>query len=293
MRSLGTEGRKKIVITQGSIHGFNERVNAEELTNFLANEMGVVLRCRLKTSWTPRESYPNFNVTDTESIQRADDYEKVAPHSFVHFASFEATTTTLKAGGRSELVFNKKPLVLNLGPGNSLQRTTYLCKLSDVGVEIGTPVGRDEFLIGWQGPKTGVDFLVDLFDGTCKFLFTRETAFSFKGTTKLAVIKCNFKVEFLVRDITDIKRYNDMSSLVVLFHLDSSPHLFYRTAEDDDVYEPSRPFVLLNEDDPWIRTTDFTLGGVIGLCNSYRICMSPCFGVILEKTLNYLKQLAI
>ncbi|KAF5208272.1 RNA-dependent RNA polymerase [Thalictrum thalictroides] len=293
MGSLGTQ-EKKMVITQVSFGGFDESITAEDLTNFLENEFGMIWRCRLKNSWTPPESYPNFDITNP--VQKTDDYEKVAPHAFVHFASPESATTALEKAGHGDIIFKQNPLMVNLGPENTFRlnqqrKAAKVFKFSDVILEVGTLVTRNEFLVGWKGPISGVDFVVDSFDGTCKFLFTKETAFSFKGTAKHAVIKCNFKVEFLVRSITKINRYNDKSSLVIFFQLESSPHLFYRTA-DDDIYD-SVPFDLLDDDDPWIRTTDFTSGEVIGRCSSYKICMSPRFGLKLERAMNYLKELRI
>ncbi|KAL5729587.1 RNA-directed RNA polymerase [Ranunculus cassubicifolius] len=293
MGSLGTAEKKKMVITQVSVGGFDKCDSAEELANFLEDQIGVLWRCRLKNSWTPPESYPKYDVPNTADINRTNDYEMVKPHAFVHFASPEAAKMAHAAAGRSQIIFKQNPLVVNLGPENSFRmnqqrRTIDPFKFPDVSVEIGTLVSGNKFLVGWKGPASGVSFVVDPFDGTCKFLFTKETAFAFKGMAKYAVIKCDFKVEFLVRDITGIKRYNDMSSLVMVFHLASSPHLFYRTA-DDDFYD-SVPFDLLDDDDPWIRTTDFTLGRVVGRCSSYRIRMPPRVGMKLERAMSYLKE---
>ncbi|KAH9666212.1 RNA-dependent RNA polymerase 6 [Citrus sinensis] len=53
----------------------------------------------------------------------------------------------------------------------------------------------------------------------------------------------------------------------ILLWLASSPRICYRTAKDD--IEVLVPFDLLDDDDPWIRTTDFSPSGAIGQCNSY------------------------
>ncbi|XP_043724050.1 RNA-dependent RNA polymerase 6 [Telopea speciosissima] len=290
---MGSEGTQKdMVVTQVSFGGFDRSISAKGLTDFLENEIGLIWRCRLKASWTPPESHPNFEITNMEDIQITLDYDKVEPHAFVHFASPDSATAALNAVGRSDLMLNKKSLRVNLGPEspfriNQRRRTTNPFKFSDVRVDVGTLVSRDEFFVGWKGPIYGVDLLVDPFDGTCKVCFTKETAFSFKGTTNHAVIKCDFKVEFMVREITHIKQYADTSSLIILLQLISSPCVYYRTA-DDNIYE-SVPFDMLDDEDPWIRTTDFTPSGVIGRCNSYRFSISPRFGRKLNEAVDYLK----
>ncbi|KAF8400643.1 hypothetical protein HHK36_013942 [Tetracentron sinense] len=294
---MGSEGTEKnTIVTQVSFGGFDKNVNAEALTDFLEMEVGVIWRCRLKTSWTPPESYPDFNIKNTTEIQRTDDYEKVEPHAFVHFVSPQAPTWALNAAGRCELILNKNPLKVNLGPENSFRinqrrRTIIPFKCSDVCVDIGTLVNRDEFFVGWRGPTSGVDFLVDPFDGTCKILFTKDTAFSFKGTANHAVIKCDFKMEFMVRNINEIKQYPDMYSLVIMLQLASSPLVYYRTA-DDDIYD-SVAFDMLDDEDPWIRTTDFTSSGAIGRCSSYRISVPPLSGPKFKKAIDYLRQMRI
>lgn len=91
-----------------------------------------------------------------------------------------------------------------------------------------------------------------------------------------------------MRDVAEIKQYKDSSHLVVLLQMSSSPRVWYRTAEDD-IAEPV-PFDLLDDDDPWIRTTDFTCTGAIGRCNSYRVLIPPRHGLKLKKAVNYLRE---
>ncbi|KAJ1415916.1 RNA-dependent RNA polymerase, eukaryotic-type [Sesbania bispinosa] len=290
---MDLEGSEKdSVVTQISIGGFDSEVTANDLVTFLEDKIGLVYRCRLKTSWTPPESYPEFNITDTAQIKRTDDYKRVEPHAFVHFAMEEAVTDALNASGCCDLFLKNQPLTVICGPQNphflnKRRRTTTPFKLSDVLVEIGTLVSPEEFIVAWRGPDKGVNFLVDPFDDMCKLCFNRDTAFSFKGIGKKAVIKCDFKVGFLVRDINEIWRYDDTSYLVVLLQLASSPLVWYRTADDD--IEESVTFDLLDDDDPWIRTTDFTPNGSIGRCNFYRISIPPRHGAKLMKAMHYLK----
>ncbi|KAK7351391.1 hypothetical protein VNO77_10806 [Canavalia gladiata] len=293
IENMDLEGSEKAsIVTQVSIGGFDSEVKASDLVSYLEDKIGLVDRCRLKTSWTPPESYPEFNIIDTAQVRRTDDYKKVEPHAFVHFASDQSVTAALNASGCCDLFLNKQPLKVSCGPEtpyflNQRRRTTTPFKMSDVIVEIGTLVSPGEFFVAWRGPDKGVKFLVDPFDGMCKLCFNRDTAFSFKGIEKKAVIKCDFQVGFLVRDINEIKRYSDTSYLVVLLHLASSPWVWYRTADDD--IEELVPFDLLDDDDPWIRTTDFTPNGAIGRCNFYRISIPPRHGAKLMRAMLYLK----
>ncbi|KAK6927578.1 RNA-dependent RNA polymerase, eukaryotic-type [Dillenia turbinata] len=100
----------------------------------------------------------------------------------------------------------------------------------------------------WNRSDIGVDFIVESFDGTCKFLFTGDTAFSFRAC-------------FLSSALT----------------------------ADDDINGPV-PFDLLDDDDPWIRTTDFTYSDAICQCNIYKVSIQPCHGLQLRKAMNYLRN---
>ncbi|XP_061341002.1 RNA-dependent RNA polymerase 6 [Gastrolobium bilobum] len=282
---------KDTVVTQVSIGGFDSEVKASDLVKYLEDKIGLVDRCRLKTSWTPPESYPEFDIIDTTQIMRTDDYKKVEPHAFVHFAMPEYVTEALNASGSCNLFWKNQTLKVSRGPQNPYflnqrRRTTTPFKLSDVIVEIGTLVNPEDFFVAWRGPDKGVNFLVDPFDGICRLCFSRDTAFSFKGEKKKAVIKCDIQVGFLVRDINEIKRYDDTSYHVVLLQLASSPWVWYRTADDD--IEELVPFDLLDDDDPWIRTTDFTPSGAVGRCNFYRISIPPRYGAKLKRAMLYL-----
>ncbi|KAH0682233.1 hypothetical protein KY289_019985 [Solanum tuberosum] len=290
---MGSEGSEKdLVVTQISAGGFSNDVNAKMLSEYLEEQVGQVWRCRLKTSSTPPDSYPTYDI-DVENVRRMNNYIKVEPHAFVHFASSESAQNALAAARRDELFLEEKPLKVSLGPENPFnmnkrRRTIMPFKFSDVGVEIGVLVSNDDFVVGWRGPHSGVNFLVDPFNGTCKILFTRDTAFCFKGEGKYAVIKCNFKIEFLLREINEINECKDFASLVLLLQLASSPLVFYRTADDD--IEESVAFDLLDDDDQWIRTTDITCSGAIGRFNTYRISIRPRNGPSLKKAMNYFRE---
>ncbi|CAK8568633.1 unnamed protein product [Lathyrus sativus] len=288
----GSERDSVLTTTQVSIGGFDKDVKAYDLVSFLESEIGYVDRCRLKTSCTPLESFPEFNITDTKPKEKTDDYQKVAPHAFVHFTLAESATEALNAAGRCDLILNGCPLKVICGPQNpnylnKRRRTAAPFKMSDVIVEIGTLVSLSDFTVAWKSPTKGVNFLVDPFDGMCKLCFNRDVVFSIKGMVKKVVIKCDFKVGFLVRDILEIKRYDDTSYHVVLLHLASPPSVWYRTADDD--IEESVTIDLLDDDDPWIRTTDFTPSGAIGRCSFYRISIPPRYRTKLNNALEYLR----
>ncbi|XP_042520883.1 RNA-dependent RNA polymerase 6-like isoform X2 [Macadamia integrifolia] len=282
------ENEKDVIVPQVSFGGFDRNVTARGLTDFIEHEIGMVWRCRLKTSWTPPGSNPDYNITDMEAVKKEDDYEKVVPHAFVHFVSHAARMEAHNA----ELFLNHHPLKVSLGPESPFhinQRRRKICPFKiPACVEIGSLVSPIELRVGWKGPTSGVYFLVDPFDATCKIQFSMDTAFLFKGTRSHAVIKCDFNVEFLVRNISYFREYTDLYSKVILLQLESSPHLYYRTA-DDDIYD-TFPSDMLDDEDPWIRTTDFTPSRVIGRCSSYRISVPARFGLRLEKAVNYLRE---
>lgn len=284
--------RNNLTVSQVSFGGFDTKVSAKQLADFLENEVGMIWRCRVKSSWTPTDSFPVFHVLVGGDASWKEDYERVVPHAFVHFALPDAGMKAMDAAGRSALVLNGRFLRANIGTESSFlvnrRRTSEPFKFSNVRIEIGNQVSRDEFLVGWKGTDLVADFVIDPFDGCCKILFSKETAFSFKETRDLALIKCNFKLEFLVRDINEMRVYEEVASFVMQFQLISAPLLYYRTA-DDDIYE-SFPYNLLDDEDPWIRTTDFTPSNAVGRCNSYRILFSPRFGAKMQRSLAYLRE---
>ncbi|GFY98652.1 RNA-dependent RNA polymerase 6 [Actinidia rufa] len=223
---------KEMVVSQIGVGGFAPYVTAKMLVDFVEDNIGL----------------------------------KVKPHAFIHFAIPDSALDATKHGG---LILGNQPLIISVGPENPYtmnQRRRdvdpYRLSNSDVKLEVGILASQDMFFVSWKGSNSEADFVVDPFNRSCTFLFSKDTAFSLKGTNKNAIIRYNFKIEFLVRDINVIRQYRDMSSLIIVMQLASSPSLFYRTA-DDDIAE-SVPFDLLDDEDPWIRTTDFTSSGAIG-----------------------------
>lgn len=186
------ESPRNTLVTQATVAGFGSGITAEDLKNFFQEEIGLVWRCRLKTSCTPPESYPNFEVSNLASIRGAVDYRRVGPHAFIHFAAPQSAFRAEEAANQKNLVLNGQVLKVSLGPSNSYnisrrRRTIPPFKLPNVQLQIGTLVSHNEYYTAYS---LSVDnFLVDPFDNTCKFCFSRETAFSIKDTADHVVIK--------------------------------------------------------------------------------------------------------
>jgi RNA-dependent RNA polymerase len=108
-------------VTQISLGGFESNVTAKRLSEFLEFESGLIWRCRLKSSWTPPESYPLYGPVPS-SANISDDYEKVVPHAFVQFAEPDGANRALDLAGRSELVFDRHVLRASCGAENSSYR---------------------------------------------------------------------------------------------------------------------------------------------------------------------------
>ncbi|XP_062212371.1 probable RNA-dependent RNA polymerase SHL2 [Phragmites australis] len=281
-----------LVTTQVSLGGFDANVSARDLADFLELEAGQVWRCRVKTSWTPPESYPDFLLrADATSLAAPPHYDRVPPHAFVHFARPEAARRAADAAGRSELLLARKPLRAASAPESSLRasrrRSTAPFRFPGSRLEVGELPAPDSFLAAWRGPDSGVEFSVDPFDGLCRLVFTRDTAFAFPGYRGVAVVmRCDVKLEFSVRDIAEVRVFRIDCSL--LLRLSAAPLVYYRTA-DDDIHE-SVPFDLLDDDDPWIRATDITPSGAIGRCGVYRVTFSPRFWPKMDRALAYMKE---
>ncbi|KAK8937273.1 putative RNA-dependent RNA polymerase SHL2 [Platanthera zijinensis] len=295
MRSAGRKPKEELEGSQVSFGGFNESVGAKKLADFLELNAGVIWRCRVKKTSTPPDSFPDYSAGYAEGLTHrsfsADrSAAKVAtPHAFVHFANPGTAKRIVDADGRSNLFLDGVALRIN-SCAESSQRAQRRCKIepfkfSSVGIEIGTHVTRDEFFVAWKCPSG--EFIIDPFDGCCKFLFSDDITFSRKDTRENITIKCDFKLQFFVRDLDDVRIWKAGAPFTLL-HFSSSPLLYYRTA-DDDIYE-SVPFSLLDDEDPWIRTTDFTPSGAIGRCSSFRVLISPRFGAKLDRALAYLKD---
>lgn len=285
--------------TQISLAGFEECVSAKELTEYLEENVGMVCRCRLKTSCTPQFAYPKF----TNSINRNDicnyndlvknrSISKVPPHAFVQFAAPAAVKEAVRLSDRGKLIFRSRALKVKVGTETSSRlerrKETPLFKFSSVLLEIGSLLNLNQFLVAWKAPTSGVDFHVDPFDRRCRIFLSWDQLFTLPSLRKDTLIKCDFKIEFLVRDVRNVRIINEKGTIVMLLQLWVPPLIYYRTAYDD-IYV-GVPFHLLDDEDPWIRTLDFTPNNALGRCLAYKIALSPRMGVTMQKAMNYFKQ---
>ncbi|CAD6238407.1 unnamed protein product [Miscanthus lutarioriparius] len=280
-----------LVTTQVSLGGFDATVKALDLANFLELKAGLVWRCRVKTSWTPPDAYPDFLLpTVTSAAAQTPQYDRVPPHAFVHFARPEGARAAADAAGRSELILSGKPLRAVSAQESSLRasrrRSVSPFRFPGSRLEVGDLPAKDAFLATWRGPASGLDFSVDPFDGSCGLIFARDTAFKVREFRESVVMRCDVKLEFPVRDVAEVRVFQLDCSLLI--RLSAAPLVYYRTA-DDDIHE-SVPFDLLDDDDPWIRTTDITPSGAIGRCGAYRITFSPRFWPKMERALAYMRD---
>ncbi|KAJ6795188.1 putative RNA-dependent RNA polymerase SHL2 [Iris pallida] len=283
------------VITQISVAGFDPSTTAKELSSFLEFTFGSVWRCRVKTSWTPPESYPDFQFVLPTSSSTSSSPVPAAPHAFVHFGTPSAAARALSSAAKSDLLLNGHPLRVSANDPDSSnriyrRRTTDPFRFPDLlRFDIGTLVSPSQFFTSWTHPSP-VDLLIDPFDGRCRFLFQKDIPFVTKGTRDAVTIRCDLKIEFLLRDVAELRVSTGEFPFVLIFQLGlgCSPFVYYRTADDD--IHVSVPFTLLDDDDPWIRTTDFTPSGALGRCCSFRVAMSPRHGAKLQRAMDYMRE---
>eukprot|EP01018_Ginkgo_biloba_P029639 Gb_38710 [translate_table: standard] len=178
----------------------------------------------------------------------------VPPHAFVQFAIPTTMKEACRLAQHSEQRFNGHPLKVKVGVESSSciyrRKDIPPLRFSPASVEIGSLISPFEFCVGWRAPTSGVEFHVDPFDKRCTILFNWDTLFHLHEVQKDIVIKCDFKIKFLVRDIRSVEFSNERGTLVMLLQLWVPPWIYYRAA-DDDIYT-GVPFTLLDDKDPWI-----------------------------------------
>ncbi|KAK3121279.1 hypothetical protein QOZ80_8BG0650010 [Eleusine coracana subsp. coracana] len=318
-----------------SVRGFDPRFTARDLAGFLQSVAdGEVLRCRIKTTWTPPNSCPNFELAVVPDAAAAafpgfhaprypnkrrrsgsddDDpgaaaafhstlsppppYDRPPPHAFVQFAQPDAAS---RAAARPGLLL-RGPYTQNghTSPRTAARRrtTTPAFRFTGSLVEAGNLRSPHDFVAAWCFPDdasssdSGVDFVVEPSDETCRLFFSRDTVFTFPGTSSAsaAVLRCDVKLEFPALDIDEVLVFQSTNTL--LLRLASAPLSYYRTAADD-VYQSPVPTDLIDDDDddPWVRTTDVTGTSVIGRCWVYKVSFRAWLWPEMMDVLAYLKQ---
>lgn len=282
--------------TRAILTGFDAGLSARGLADELERVAGTVWRCRIKTSVTPPESYPDFQLsvhTAAAAVFHQDQDEpprdgRVAPHAFVHFEHRNAAdragdffTTRILAQSR------------HLLHGHAARRRDGVTDAAkpmlfpDSRIEIGDVVAPDTFLVAWRGTDdsaSALDFVVDPSGGSCRLLFARYTAFTCPDRRRpAALLCCDVKLEFALAHVAEALAFQADDSLVL--RLSAAPLVYYRTSGDD--VHGRVPFQLVDaDDDPWIRTTDVTRSGAIGRCLAYRVSFAvqfwPTMRVALE-----------
>lgn len=103
---------------------------------------------------------------------------------------------------------------------------------------------------------------------------------------------CEFKLEISLRDVRKVTEVQTqrgrMPELIMILQLWSPPLISYRTAQGDDVYCTTHS-PLPDDDDPWIRKTDFTPRRSIGRCLAYVIRVSPSEATPFRQLLEYFR----
>ncbi|CAO2187458.1 unnamed protein product [Urochloa humidicola] len=275
--------------TQVSLRGFDERMSARELFDHLESVAGTVWRCRVKTSVTPPGSYPDFHLQPPPIIPSAaaSPYDDGVPaHAFVHFADPRAPGRAARSG-------------LHLCGSRGIRCRGGASKpmlFPDSRVEAGDLVAPDTLLAAWRGgaddadDDSVVDFVVDPSAGQCRLLFARDAAFPLPddAAAPALLLRCDIKLEFPVGDVAEVLAFQSDDSL--LLRLSAAPLVFYRTASDG-IRDGAVAFNLIDgdDDDPWVRTTDFTPGGAIGRCWAYRVSFGTRFWPAMKAVLAYMK----
>lgn len=284
------------ISTQVVVGNFPDGMCAKDLAMYLETRLGIVWRCRVKRSCTPYNAYPVFSCNDPEESGFPQGIN-CSPHAFVHFALPEVAEEACFRADRQMLTIGKNVLKVQLSseiPATTVQKGSAAMprwKISNVVVELGSLISSSALLVSWKGPSTGVLFEVDQFKKRCHLLLTQWTSFRSPQTHEEITMKCNYKLEFLVRDIWEVRKENEWDgegSLTFIVQFRLPPRIFYRT-EDDDIYHATS-FDLPDDDDPWIRTLDFTPNKSVGRCQAYRISVSPRQRNLFQKIMDYFNQ---
>lgn len=281
-------------IVEVSFANLDANITAKELSQFIENRSNCAIwRCHLKTSAPPSDCYPEFKLTGNLAT-RVPPSPASVPHAFIHFVTPEGADRATSAAGRCELILNNRPLFAHSSRDTSFRvnkrNTIEPIVFPDCSVELGTLHTPYSFLTAWKCDEA--DFLVDPFDNSCKILFFKDVGFALKNSNEITLVRCEVKIEFLLRDVMDMRIEMDNSPFVMILRLDlgTAQKIYYRTCADD-VYDTGVVNLSsLDEEDPWIRTTDFTDTNAFGRCNGFRICIKARYGRRIQKAVKFMKE---
>ncbi|KAI5055904.1 hypothetical protein GOP47_0029425 [Adiantum capillus-veneris] len=279
------------VSTQVVVGNVPDGMEAEDLASYFEKKLGIVWRCRLKTSCPPYNAYPEFSCTELEENAFPQGI-RCAPHAFVHFASAEVAREACSLAEQQKLAVGQYLLKIQPSIEGKIAAKKSVCwKLSNVCVELGTLMSPNELLVSWKGPSAGVIFELEQIKKKCNLHLTQWTLFSSQERSEKMWMRCKYKLEFFVGDLWEVRRENEWEgegALTMILHFRIPPRIFYRTA-DDDVYHKTS-FDLPDDEDPWIRTLDFTPSKSIGRCQAYRVSVSPRQRSMFQKIVDYFNQ---
>eukprot|EP00250_Pteridium_aquilinum_P030078 c40615_g1_i1 orf=139-1797(+) len=276
--------------TQVVVGNIPNGLTGKDLAMYFEKRLGIVWRCRVKTSCPPYNADPVFSCTELEESPFPQGI-RCAPHAFVHFASPEVAREACSLAEQQKLSIGQCVLKIQLsGEVMAAAKKGPRWKLSNVSVELGTMISANELLVSWKGPSTGVFFELEQAKKKCILYLTQWTLFRSENGSKMWM-KCNYKLGFFAGDLWEVRRENEWEGegdLAFVMHFRIPPRIFYRTA-DDDVYHTTS-FDLPDDEDPWIRTLDFTPNKSIGRCQAYRVSVSPRQRSQFQKIMEYFSR---
>lgn len=152
---------------------------------------------------------------------------------------------------------------------------------------MGYLTNSQEITLSWRGPK-GCIFRVDLDLWKMYIFFDHIEAMSHGDAADLP---CDFKLELMLKDLRLVREVQSTrghkSELAIMLQLWTPPLISYKAANDDVYLSTQAP--LPDDEDPWIRTIDFTPDKSIGRCLTYIISVSPSEGTAFRKVLEYFR----
>ena len=152
---------------------------------------------------------------------------------------------------------------------------------------MGYLTNSQEMTLSWKGPK-GCIFRVDVDLRKMYIFFDHIEAMSHGDDADLP---CDIKLELALKDLRLVREVQSTRghkpALAILLQLWTPPLISYKAADDDVYLSTQSP--LPDDDDPWIRTIDFTPDKSIGRCLTYIISVSPSEGTAFRKVLEHFR----